>query len=141
MRAIGADLSAGQADAGLVVAERRQIAGSTPPCRCAAGIRSAKYRRSFMSIYGCWRACRTRLRAGLVDRSGTSLPASAGGTLGTGSGGGCGHKYDLALAEAHQAVALRPDWDIAVTLEAQLWQRKEPPKGAELLKQFWNARR
>ena len=46
------------------------------------------------------------------------------------------NKYDLALAEAHQAVALRPDWDIAVMLEAQLWQRKEPPKGAELLKQF-----
>lgn len=46
------------------------------------------------------------------------------------------NKNDLALAEAHQAVALRPEWDIAVVLEAQLLQRNEPQKGAELLKRF-----
>ena len=43
---------------------------------------------------------------------------------------------DLALAEAHQAVALRPEWDIAVVLEAQLLQRTEPKKSAALLKSF-----
>ncbi len=46
------------------------------------------------------------------------------------------NKNDLALAEAHQAVALRPEWDIAIVLEAQLLQRNEPQKGAELLKRF-----
>ncbi len=46
------------------------------------------------------------------------------------------NRYDLALAEAHQAVTLRPDWDIAVVLEAQLLQRSAPQKGAALLKKF-----
>ena len=46
------------------------------------------------------------------------------------------NRYDLALTEAHQAVALRPDWDIAAVLEAQLLQRTEPQKGAALLKTF-----
>ncbi len=46
------------------------------------------------------------------------------------------NRYDLALVEAHQAVMLRPDWDIAVVLEAQLLQRSAPQKGAALLKSF-----
>ncbi len=46
------------------------------------------------------------------------------------------NRYDLALTEAHQAVSLRPDWDIAVVLEAQLLQRAEPQKAAALLKTF-----
>ncbi len=45
-------------------------------------------------------------------------------------------RFELALAEAHQAVALRPEWDMAVMLEAQLLQRSEPQKGTELLKSF-----
>jgi tetratricopeptide (TPR) repeat protein len=46
------------------------------------------------------------------------------------------NRYDLALTEAHQAVALRPDWDIAVVLEGQLLQRSAPERAAALLKDF-----
>ncbi len=46
------------------------------------------------------------------------------------------NKNELALDEAHQAVVLRPDWDLAVVLEAQLLQHKEPQKSAALLKSF-----
>lgn len=45
-------------------------------------------------------------------------------------------RLELALAEAHQAVALRPEWDMAVMLEAQLLQRSEPQKGTALLKSY-----
>ncbi|MBI5006126.1 MAG: tetratricopeptide repeat protein [Nitrosomonadales bacterium] len=45
-------------------------------------------------------------------------------------------KHDLALAEAHRAVTLKPDWDVAAVFEAELYLRIEPKKGLELLKQF-----
>ncbi len=45
-------------------------------------------------------------------------------------------KFDLALSEAQQAVALRPDWDIAVVLEAQLLQRSDAQQAAALLTKF-----
>lgn len=45
-------------------------------------------------------------------------------------------KYELALSEAHQAVELKPDWDGAVVLEAQLMQKRDPQQGANLLKKF-----
>ncbi|MFA6119996.1 MAG: tetratricopeptide repeat protein [Sideroxydans sp.] len=46
------------------------------------------------------------------------------------------NKHELALSEAHEAVDLRPEWDIAVVLEAQLLQRKDPEASAALLKKF-----
>jgi tetratricopeptide (TPR) repeat protein len=46
------------------------------------------------------------------------------------------NKHELALSEAHEAVTLRPDWDIAVVLEAQLMQRKAPEASASLLKKY-----
>ncbi|MDD5056387.1 MAG: tetratricopeptide repeat protein [Sideroxydans sp.] len=46
------------------------------------------------------------------------------------------NKNDVALSEAHQAVALRPDWDLAVVLEAQLLMRDEPQKSIALLKNY-----
>ncbi|TNC99658.1 MAG: hypothetical protein FD121_154 [Gallionellaceae bacterium] len=46
------------------------------------------------------------------------------------------NKHELALHEAHEAVELRPEWDIAVVLEAQLLQRKDPEASAALLKRF-----
>ncbi len=46
------------------------------------------------------------------------------------------NKHELALSEAHEAVTLRPDWDIAVVLEAQLMQRKDPEASAALLKRY-----
>ena len=49
------------------------------------------------------------------------------------------NKHELALSEAHEAVTLRPDWDIAVVLEAQLMQRKDPEASAALLKKYLQA--
>lgn len=45
-------------------------------------------------------------------------------------------KNDLALAEAHRAVTLKPDWDMAVVFEAELYLNSEPEKGLALLKDF-----
>lgn len=46
---------------------------------------------------------------------------------------------ELALAEIHQAVQLRPDWDMAVVFEAQLLQPNEPGKSLALLRAFLEA--
>lgn len=43
---------------------------------------------------------------------------------------------DLALVEARQARSLRPDWDVAVSLEAQLLLKSEPQQGLETLRQY-----
>ena len=43
---------------------------------------------------------------------------------------------DLALTEAHRAVTLKPDWDVAAVFEAELYLNSEPAKGLELLKNF-----
>lgn len=48
-------------------------------------------------------------------------------------------KQDLALAEIHKAVTLRPDWDAAAVFEAQLYLNSEPQKGLDLLKKFRDA--
>lgn len=45
-------------------------------------------------------------------------------------------KQDLAVAEAHRAVSLKPDWDVAVVFEAELYMSSEPEKGLALLKDF-----
>jgi tetratricopeptide (TPR) repeat protein len=45
-------------------------------------------------------------------------------------------KKDLALAEAHRAVTLKPDWDAAAVFEAELYLNFEPQKGLALLKNF-----
>jgi Flp pilus assembly protein TadD len=45
-------------------------------------------------------------------------------------------KDDLALAEAHRAVTLKPDWDMAVVFEAELYLSRDPQKGLALLKEF-----
>ncbi|MBI5890107.1 MAG: tetratricopeptide repeat protein [Nitrosomonadales bacterium] len=48
-------------------------------------------------------------------------------------------KRDLALAEARQAVVLKPDWDVAAAFEAELYLGSEPQKGLALLKNFLRA--
>ena len=48
-------------------------------------------------------------------------------------------KKDLALKEVHRAVTLKPDWDVAVVFEAELYLNSEPSKGLELLKNFLEA--
>ncbi|HLP98687.1 MAG TPA: tetratricopeptide repeat protein [Sideroxyarcus sp.] len=48
-------------------------------------------------------------------------------------------KSDLALAEAHRAVNLKPDWDAAAAFEAELYLRTEPQRGLALLKKFLDA--
>ena len=48
-------------------------------------------------------------------------------------------KKDMALKEAHRAVTLKPDWDVAAVFEAELYLSSEPSKGLELLKNFLDA--
>jgi len=48
-------------------------------------------------------------------------------------------KKDLALAEIHRAVTLRPDWDVAAVFEADLYLGSEPAKGLAMLKKFLDA--
>lgn len=48
-------------------------------------------------------------------------------------------KKDLAQAEAHRAVTLKPDWDAAAAFEAELYLSSEPQKGLSLLKRFLDA--
>jgi tetratricopeptide (TPR) repeat protein len=43
---------------------------------------------------------------------------------------------ELALNEARQARELRPEWDMAVLLEAQLLQKTAPQQGLELLRRY-----
>jgi tetratricopeptide (TPR) repeat protein len=42
----------------------------------------------------------------------------------------------LALSEVKQACDLRPEWDMAVSLEAQLLQKSAPQQGVDLLRNF-----
>lgn len=48
-------------------------------------------------------------------------------------------KNDLALAEIHRAVTLRPDWDVANVFEAELYLHIDPPKGLALMKKYLDA--
>jgi tetratricopeptide (TPR) repeat protein len=43
---------------------------------------------------------------------------------------------ELALSEAGQARSLRPEWNMAVSLEAELLQKNAPQKGLDLLKDY-----
>lgn len=43
-------------------------------------------------------------------------------------------KNNLALEEVHRAVALKPGWDAATVLEAELYLRTDPQKGLAMLK-------
>ncbi len=49
------------------------------------------------------------------------------------------NKKELALSEIHQAVLLRPEWDMPAMFEVQLLQAAEPVKALELLKKFSEA--
>ena len=48
-------------------------------------------------------------------------------------------KHDLALAEAHRAATLKPDWAAAAVYEAELTMRNEPQRGLDLLKRYLGA--
>lgn len=43
---------------------------------------------------------------------------------------------DLALAEVREARSLRPDWDVAASLEAQLLLKRDPQQGLETLRRY-----
>jgi tetratricopeptide (TPR) repeat protein len=49
------------------------------------------------------------------------------------------NKKELALTEIHQAVMLRPEWDMAAMFEVQLLQTREPGRALELLQKFSDA--
>ena len=48
-------------------------------------------------------------------------------------------KHELALDEVRQARTLRPEWEAAVLLEAQLLQRESAPQALKLLKKYLSA--
>ncbi len=50
------------------------------------------------------------------------------------------NNHELALAEIHLAVQLRPEWDMAVVFEAQLLMPTAPKKALELLRNFLSPR-
>lgn len=89
---------------------------------------------SFLNLYGL--LARVPDKAAVLDwLSGVATPypqvaeahwalAQAAATTG---------KPDQALAEARQARALRPEWDLAVMLQAQLMQPAQPQQAAALL--------
>ncbi len=96
--------------------------------------------RTFMSIYP--------LVARVPDKSASldwmievthPYPDVAEGHWAVAQAAAAAGKKDLALAEIHRAVTLRPDWDVAAVFEAELYLGSDPAKGLALLKKFLDA--
>jgi tetratricopeptide (TPR) repeat protein len=96
--------------------------------------------RTFISIYP--------LAARSPDKSATlawmieatrSYPQVAEGHWAVAQAALAAGKKDMALTEAHRAVTLKPDWDVAAVFEAELYLNSDPQKGLSLLKKFLNA--
>jgi tetratricopeptide (TPR) repeat protein len=68
-----------------------------------------------------------------------SYPEVAEGHWAVAQAAAAAGKNDLALKEAHRAVTLNPDWDVAAVFEAELHLISEPKKGLALLKKFLDA--
>jgi tetratricopeptide (TPR) repeat protein len=93
--------------------------------------------RSFMNLYGL--LARVSDKAAALDwliEVAHPYPKVAEAHWALAQSASAANKHELALSEAHEAVTLRPDWDIAVVLEAQLLQRKDPGASAALLKKY-----
>lgn len=93
--------------------------------------------RSFMSLYGL--LARVPDKAAALDwliEVAHPYPKVPEAHWALAQSASVANKHELALSEAHEAVTLRPDWDIAVVLEAQLMQRKDPEASAALLKNY-----
>ncbi len=93
--------------------------------------------RSFMNLYGL--LARVPDKAAALDwiiEVAHPYPKVAEAHWALAQSAFAANKNELALSEAHEAVTLRPDWDIAVVLEAQLLQRKDPEASAVLLQKY-----
>ena len=96
--------------------------------------------RTFTSIYPL--IARSPDKAGtlqwMIDAT-RPYPEVAEGHLTVAQAAQAAGKRELALTEAHRAVILKPDWDMAVVFEAELYLSSEPSKGLELLKKYLDA--
>jgi tetratricopeptide (TPR) repeat protein len=93
--------------------------------------------RTLMSLYGL--LGRVPDKAAALDwfaQVAQPYPHAAEGHWALAQLAAAANKNEQALNEAHRAVALRPDWDIAVVLEAQLLMRDAPQKSLVLLKNY-----
>jgi tetratricopeptide (TPR) repeat protein len=96
--------------------------------------------RSFMNLYGL--LARVPDKAAALDwliEVAHPYPKVAEAHWALAQAASAANKHELALSEAHEAVALRPEWDISVVLEAQLMQRNNPDASADLLKKYLDA--
>lgn len=95
--------------------------------------------RTFLSIYPL--ASRSPDKVAVLDwmiAATHPYPDVAEGHWAVAQAASAAGKHDLALAEAHRAVALKPDWAVAVVFEAELTMRNEPQRGLDLLKRYLN---
>jgi Flp pilus assembly protein TadD len=94
----------------------------------------------FLSIYPL--VARTPDKSAVLDwmiEATHAYPDVAEGHWAVAQAAAAAGKKDLAQAEAHRAVMLKPDWDAAVAFEAELYLGSEPKKGLALLKKFLDA--
>lgn len=94
----------------------------------------------FMSIYPL--VARTPDKSAVLDwmiGATRSYPDVAEGHWAVAQAAAAAGKKDLAQAEAHRAVTLKPDWDVAAVFEAELYLGSEPQQGLSLLKNFLDA--
>lgn len=94
----------------------------------------------FMSIYPL--VARTPDKSAVLDwmiGATRSYPDVAEGHWAVAQAAAAAGKKDLAQAEAHRAVTLKPDWDVAAVFEAELYLGSEPQQGLSLLKNYLDA--
>lgn len=93
--------------------------------------------RIFMNLYGL--LVRVQDKAAALDWLvvvAHPYPKVAEGHWALAQAAAAANKHELALSEAHQANELRPDWDIALMLEAQLLQRSDAQKALSMLQGY-----
>jgi Flp pilus assembly protein TadD len=96
--------------------------------------------RTFASIYPL--VARSADKAAVLDwivQATRAYPDVAEGHWAVAQAAVAAGKDELALTEAHRAVLLKPDWDVAVVFEAELYLNSDPQKGLALLKKFIQA--
>jgi tetratricopeptide (TPR) repeat protein len=93
--------------------------------------------RTFLSVFPL--VSRTADKALVLDwliEATRAYPQVAEGHWAVAQAAVAANKNELALAEAHRAVVLKPEWDAAVAFEAELYLKSDPQKGLALLKKF-----
>ena len=96
--------------------------------------------RTFMSVYPL--VARSPDKAAVLDWTiavTRNYPDVAEGHWAVAQAAAAAGKKDMALAEIHRAVTLRPEWDAAAAFEAELYLGSDPKKGLVLLKKFLDA--